>query len=1010
MRIICYDSNNNPLKRFYQWDTNQTISILGIIMPPVPVFHFCNRLSQSALVVTATVEGNVIKAPVPNVLLEQAETIVVYMYEETPSDGSRTTHTITIPVIPRPKPNDYNYIDNIEYPSYAMLDARINEILASMGDEEGGLAELADMRIGVDGAKYQTAGEAIRSQLSEVVQAREDKNGVKYVALKDRLNAYQDEVEALSKELHYNYQNLSHIVDELINVNLDDYKTAGTYRIRSASDAETIQKIPENVAGRLTVMATTESGRVLQTYVTNSSTPRMYVRFFNGTEWKEWDKFASSSEVNSLLEDLENISNDLNQNYQNLNNTVEELTNGNLDDYKTAGNYKVLSADIAKTIQNIPEAIAGRLTVMVTTQTNRTLQIYVTDASTPKVYIRYFNGTKWNGWNSFANKTDILSVKEKSVRLAESVKWLTQNGDTTCLYLLPDYSVYKWITDPITINPTNQIKNAIASDKTPYNNGKGWKSGYRLNSQGQEIAISTYSVIGFIPAKFGDTLRFSGISGNSESNTRIVYYDENFDVLNTIGGTEIYDMLVSGVHEITDNLANRGLMTSIENMAYFRLSATSISDDSVITVNEPLKPYTVTSGGIWGDAGYALASKDFGARLNTLEETVNGFSDSSNIPVYAIEEVKRVAEIIQAKRTVGSLTFTAMSDFHVEVDTDIAYGVANNMTSCRDAGYGLAELQRYVPLDFVAMLGDYTWGDSSETIAQIKKDLTFVKNCMADGMIGIPNIWCTGNHDINYGKDSERRMTEDELYAYLTSNNKGTVQDNNNVGRNYGYIDFDNQQIRCIYLNTADSLDYPDNMDGTNDDAQEVTAIQAQWLVDTGLNLSNKTQPTEWGIVLLSHHCLSQFMPITAILTAYKDGTSGNTEITTNGVTTAVNYNFNIENRGEIICAIHGHDHNFTYRKISTERWDKVTEENAWLWSIGVPNVDTTRNNEKATNEDESYRQVFGEIDSNGNPVYYPKTQGTATSTSFCVFTIDRKNRKVYATAYGAGVDRVISY
>ena len=69
-----------------------------------------------------------------------------------------------------------------------------------------------------------------------------------------------------------------------------------------------------------------------------------------------------------------------------------------------------------------------------------------------------------------------------------------------------------------------------------------------------------------------------------------------------------------------------------------------------------------------------------------------------------------------------------------------------------------------------------------------------------------------------------------------------------------------------------------------------------------------------------------------------------------------------------------------------------------------------TRNNEKATSTDEAYKQAFGEFDAIGNPVYYPKTQGTAKSTSFCVITIDRKNRKVHAIAYGAGVDRVVNY
>ena len=411
-----------------------------------------------------------------------------------------------------------------------------------------------------------------------------------------------------------------------------------------------------------------------------------------------------------------------------------------------------------------------------------------------------------------------------------------------------------------------------------------------------------------------------------------------------------------------------------------------------------------------GDPGVYVGSGEMPEGYNVQIDPEGDVSEIEGIPEYIVTEAARVANIVKEKQTVGSVTFTAMSDFHVAVGQTSTWGLENNLTSCRDAGFGLLELQKHLKLDFAALLGDYSYVAKGGTIEQLKKDIAHVKKCMTDGMKAIPNIWCTGNHDINNGANTDRRMTEDELYAYITGNNVCTVQDGDNIGRNYGYIDFENQRIRCIYLNTVDALDYPDNTGETADDAQEITAIQAQWLVDVGLNLSDKSNPAEWGIVTLSHHCLCQFMPITAILTAYKNGDSGKVTITTNGVDSDVNYNFTGANRGEIICAIHGHDHNFTYRKISTERWDKITDANAWLWSICIPNVDTTRNNEKATYDDVAYSQAFGEFDESGNPVYYPKTQGTATSTSFCVITIDRKNKKVHAIAYGAGKDRVISY
>lgn len=132
MRIICYGADEKPLKNFYQWDVNQVISIKGITISPISVFHFCNRLSRAALVVTPVIEEGVIKVAVPNILLQQPETIVVYLYEETPDNGSRTTHTVTIPVTPRLCPDDYEYSENIDYPSYAILDAKISNMLETI--------------------------------------------------------------------------------------------------------------------------------------------------------------------------------------------------------------------------------------------------------------------------------------------------------------------------------------------------------------------------------------------------------------------------------------------------------------------------------------------------------------------------------------------------------------------------------------------------------------------------------------------------------------------------------------------------------------------------------------------------------------------------------------------------------------------------------------------------------------------------------------------------------------
>lgn len=626
------------------------------------------------------------------------------------------------------------------------------------------------------------------------------------------------------------------------------------------------------------------------------------------------------------------------------------------------------------------------------------------------------------------NETAIANLIKRGQLKPEFANNIDECTDTSKLYVLPDGFIYAYITKTVTKKPTNQIKASINSDGTQYvgtSGEDGYKTGYRLNSSGQEVALSTYACTGFIPCTVDDIIRTKNIEFEDTSNSQIHLYDASFASIVTVNCSSATSSLKSimndGNVEGSISQATTTLTESQkERIAYIRISALKFNDIAIVTLNESLESSTTTTQG-WHSTGHAFVPADYENRIvdleekttsleekttsleNTMNEMVFGTDDTL---AYVVEEAKRVAEIVQTNRTVGSLTFTAMSDMHIRPNDSYW---ADNLTSCRDAGLGLAELQRLLRLDCAVMLGDYTVGGASDTIAQVKEDLTGVRNYMVNGMKGIPNIWCTGNHDINYGANSDRRMTEDELYAYLTSNNTGTTQDSDNIGRNYGYIDFENQKIRCIYLNTIDALDYPDNT-GTADDASEVTAVQAQWLVDVGLNLSDKTDAEDWGIVVLSHHCICTFQHVTTILTAYKDGASGSVDVTTNGVTTTVNYNFTSANRGEIICAVHGHDHNFTYRKISTERWDKITEENAWLWSICVPNMDTTRNNEKATYTDTAYAQAFGEFDTSGKPVYYPKIQGTAKSTSFCVITIDRKNRKIHAVAYGAGIDREIIY
>lgn len=127
--IKCWDSYDRVIEGLTQWDINQTIYIKDIAdefgLTEAPVFHFCNQKSKEALVVPSTIDDNsVIAVKVPNILLQEASPLLIYMYVYSATENAspdtlsaipaKTLVTIKLTVRPRAKPSDYQYIENID--------------------------------------------------------------------------------------------------------------------------------------------------------------------------------------------------------------------------------------------------------------------------------------------------------------------------------------------------------------------------------------------------------------------------------------------------------------------------------------------------------------------------------------------------------------------------------------------------------------------------------------------------------------------------------------------------------------------------------------------------------------------------------------------------------------------------------------------------------------------------------------------------------------------------------
>lgn len=115
-KILCYGINGKKLLYFTQWDVNQIITVSLSIPEDINTvkFYFSYCDEKEAIGVDANINGDQeITAKVPNILLQKSKDIHIYIHLISETSGTTIAH-ITFPVHKRPKPIDYEYIDNVD--------------------------------------------------------------------------------------------------------------------------------------------------------------------------------------------------------------------------------------------------------------------------------------------------------------------------------------------------------------------------------------------------------------------------------------------------------------------------------------------------------------------------------------------------------------------------------------------------------------------------------------------------------------------------------------------------------------------------------------------------------------------------------------------------------------------------------------------------------------------------------------------------------------------------------
>lgn len=129
--IKCYDKYGQEIDHLTQWDINVSIKIFDFPFDIAPVCHFSSRFDKTSKTVTSTLEDGVVSVQVPNILLTDTKTIKIFVFlYDSEEDTGRTIFVIELPVEPKPKPDDYEYSDNIEIIEITALKARLEALIA----------------------------------------------------------------------------------------------------------------------------------------------------------------------------------------------------------------------------------------------------------------------------------------------------------------------------------------------------------------------------------------------------------------------------------------------------------------------------------------------------------------------------------------------------------------------------------------------------------------------------------------------------------------------------------------------------------------------------------------------------------------------------------------------------------------------------------------------------------------------------------------------------------------
>lgn len=553
--------------------------------------------------------------------------------------------------------------------------------------------------------------------------------------------------------------------------------------------------------------------------------------------------------------------------------------------------------------------------------------------------------------------------------------------DTSKLYVLPDGYIYGYMHGEW-LSFTNALESAVDENDVPFNDGKGYDTGYRFNSEGALVELAGSAYTGFIPYDGKSVIRIFGVTQDKtqqyiylyDSTKTLISGDRGFnlqDMIDTYGGTLTQETVGSYTSYMITydmdviNSVKYWVADSFKKAAYIRFNVKAPNTECFwVSIGEEM---SVDNGYVWRNTGHAFVHADYEYRIIALEdeqeelnERMAAFEsiDVSGTPGYVQTEAASVINRVIAAQGTRTFNLAVITDLH----NNGGVSDANIMHACQGIGY----IADRVKLDAFACLGDHTDSAGTTDWAECLADILACNN-HKHAVKNVDMLEMVGNHD---HKSKHSPMTFKTISAY----NKDVVWGNMLGG--YFYKDYNDYKLRIICLNTSETAWIG------------VSAEQYQWFIDS-LDLSGKDDAAQWQTLIMSHVPLdwNDFSVFTHILKAYIDGTSW-----TNGTYSC---DYTGKNQAVLIGCVHGHIHNLLVDKLYLGNSSTSTEQ-IDLYRITIPEATESYGNH--------YSAPYVE------DVRYAKTNDTAKDTSFNVLCIDLDKHSIEAVCYGAGYDRTIDY